>query len=70
MRCINSQSGLGEKGTNRALVYSSCSMDMPVATDMSSLHDIPYKQADNMKDLLCQYPEPNSSETAHLAESF
>jgi hypothetical protein len=23
-----------------------------------------------MKDLLCQYPEPNSSETAHLAESF
>jgi hypothetical protein len=70
MRCTNLQRGLEQKGANRALVYSSGWMDMSVATDISSLHNLLYIQAGNMKHLLCQYPEPASSETAYLAESF
>lgn len=70
MRCTNSQRGLEQKGANRALVYSSGWMDMSVAIHISSLHNLLYIQAGNMKHLLCQYPEPASSETAYLAESF
>jgi hypothetical protein len=70
MRCINWQRELEQKGANRTLVYSSGWVDMPVATEMNIWHNLLYKQADNMKQTLCQYPEPASSGSEHLAESF